>query len=155
MLTRRSREKRLPARGPVWVRLAVAVCAFAGASATVPAAANPYADHSDEELTRVASAWETLNTEERRDFVLEMRRRMADSGRKAVEVQRRFGRVVRGPDGSVVRIEQVVRIRPGAAPPAEGAPSDYGRGFEQRSERSEDSAADRAVVKVNKTVEDD
>ena len=136
------------------------------AGVTGPAFANPYSDHSDEELTRVASGWETLSTEERRDFVLEMRRRMADNDRKVVEVQRRFGRIVRGPDGAVVRIEQVVRIRPGPAPRegSEGEPADYGRGFEERTERNTRSARaavgdsvppDAPVIRVQKTTEDD
>ncbi len=138
-----------------------------------PAVANPYAEHSDEELNRVASDWEALNSEERRDVFVEMRRRMAEDGRAQsmpVEVRRRFGRTIRRPDGSVVRIEQVVRVRsratrtssgegPNESPdesPEEG-PDDYGKGFEQRVERTEASGDTPAAqaVKVNKTVDTD
>ncbi|MYE82120.1 MAG: hypothetical protein F4X36_09830 [Gammaproteobacteria bacterium] len=132
-----------------------------GALLALPAAAdpNPYAEYSDDQLTRVAADWEALGSEERRDFFLEMRRRMAEHGRgqaMPVEVRRRFGRTVRGPDGSVVHIEQVVRIR---SRPAEEAasgegPDDYGKGFERRVEEAEDTVR-APVVKVNKTVKGD
>ena len=87
-----------------------------------------------------------------------LRRRMAEHGRGQaipVEVRRRFGRTVRGPDGSVVHIEQVVRIRsrPPEASPAEG-PDDYGKGFERRVEETEDTVT-APVVKVGKTVKGD
>ena len=129
--------------------------------------ANPYAEYSDDQLTGVAADWESLSSEERRDFFLEMRRRMAEHGRGQaipVEVRRRFGRTVRGPDGSVVHIEQVVRIRsrpPEAAPggPAAEAssgegPDDYGKGFERRVEEAEDTVR-APVVQVKKTVRGD
>lgn len=135
-----------------------------GALLALPAAAdsNPYAEHSDDQLTRVAADWESLSSEERRDFFLEMRRRMAEHGRgqaMPVEVRRRFGRTVRGPDGSVVHIEQVVRIRsrpPEAAPggAAEQGPDDYGKGFERRVEEAEDTVR-APVVMVKKTVKSD
>ncbi len=162
------------ARKPGWPghrrlrRLCAVLCgALWGAIAALlalPAAAdsNPYAEYSDEQLTRVASDWESLGSEERRDFFLEMRRRMAEHGRGQaipVEVRRRFGRTVRGPDGSVVHIEQVVRIRsrpPEAAleeGPEEG-PDDYGKGFERRVEEAEDTV-NAPVVKVGKTVKGD
>ena len=120
-------------------------------------AANPYADHSDEELTRVAADWETLSTEARRDFVLEMRRRMAENGRKTavpVEVRRRFGRAVRRADGSVVRIEQVVRIRPRDPEAAATEPDEYGKGFERRAERTTDPVP-APTIQVKQSVKED
>ena len=136
------------------------LCAVLGALLALPSAAdpNPYAEYSDDQLTRVAADWESLSSEERRDFFLEMRRRMAEHGRgqaMPVEVRRRFGRTVRGPDGSVVHIEQVVRIRsrPPEASAVEG-PDDYGKGFERRVEEAEDTVS-APVVKVNKTVKGD
>ena len=59
-------------------------------------------------------------------------------------------------NGSVVHIEQVVRIR---SRPAEEAasgegPDDYGKGFERRVEEAEDTVR-APVVKVNKTVKGD
>ena len=168
---RRLHEARDPApahgRGRRWGLCAVLCGALWGALwgaiaalLALPAAAdsNPYAEYSDEQLTRVASDWESLGSEERRDFFLEMRRRMAEHGRGQaipVEVRRRFGRTVRGPDGSVVHIEQVVRIRsrPPEASPEEG-PDDYGKGFERRVEEAEDTVS-APVVKVRKTVKGD
>lgn len=162
MSARRLHEARHPARlrRCRWS----ALCAVVGALLALPAAAdsNPYAEYSDEQLTRVASEWESLGSEERRDFFLEMRRRMDEHGRGQaipVEVRRRFGRTVRGPDGSVVHIEQVVRIRsrpteaaPGGA--ADEGPDDYGKGFERRVEEAEDTVS-APVVKVREKVKGD
>ena len=140
-------------------------CALVTALLAAPAVASPYAEHSDEELNRVASDWEALSSEERRDVFVEMRRRMAEDGRAQsmpVEVRRRFGRTIRRADGSVVRIEQVVRVRSRATATSSGegsdeGPDDYGKGFEQRVEQTEASGDTPAakVVKVKKTVDTD
>ena len=134
---------------------------MAAASVAMAAAPNPFAQYSDPELTRLASDWQALSPEERRDFFLEVRRRMVANGRKQaipVEVQRRFGRTVRRPDGSVVRIEQVVRYRPRASdvPEAE-RPDDYGKGFERRVEQAAEPERRLRVpvVTVKKTVDSD
>ena len=144
----------------VWLACALVATLLAG-----PAVANPYAEHTDEELNRVASDWEALSSEERRDVFVEMRRRMAEDGRAQsmpVEVRRRFGRTIRRADGSVVRIEQVVRVRSRATATSSGegsdeGPDDYGKGFEQRVEQTEASGDTPAakVVKVKKTVDTD
>ena len=158
---RRLHRARSPAPGRRGRGWRWGLCAVVSALLALPAAAdsNPYAEYSDEQLTRVAADWEALGSEERRDFFLEMRRRMAEHGRGQaipVEVRRRFGRTVRGPDGSVVHIEQVVRIRSRPAEEASSAegPDDYGKGFERRVEEAEDTVR-APVVMVKKTVKGD
>lgn len=108
------------------IALAIAAAGFSHAQEDV----NPYARHSDAELARVAAHWQQLDTDARRDFFIEMRRRMERNGQTMaipVRVERRFGRIVRRPDGSVVRIERVIRIHSRGKAPAE-----YGSGFEKR-----------------------
>lgn len=108
------------------IALAIAAAGFSHAQEDV----NPYARYSDAELARVATHWQQLGTDARRDFFIEMRRRMERNGQSMaipVRVERRFGRIVRRPDGSVVRIERVIRIHGRGKAPAE-----YGSGFEKR-----------------------
>ena len=67
----------------------------------------------------VAADWQSLTSEERRDYFIEVRRRMAEAGKRRVDPagmpqvvgERRFGRIIPQPDGSVLRIEGVVRYR--------------------------------------------
>lgn len=103
-------------------------------------AGNPYSGHSDQELTNAAADWETLSDEQRRALLTEMRGRMdakkgdASGPVVAIRTQRRYGRLVRQPDGSVVRVEtteQIVRYRqlPEASESADAA---FGVGFEHR-----------------------
>jgi hypothetical protein len=81
-------------------------------------AERPYADKTDAELTALASSWETMNSVSRRALLTEMKGRMRASGKPAlvrIHARRRYGRLVRQPDGRVVRIEteqHVVRYRP-------------------------------------------
>ena len=83
---------------------------------------NLYQAYTDEELSEIASDWQSLTTEERRDYFIEIRRRMGEAGKKRedpprVVGERRFGRIIPQPDGSVLRIEGVVRYREGDATP--------------------------------------
>ena len=129
--------------------LGAGACAFAADSSNI------YQAHTDEELSAIAADWQTLTTEERRDYFAEVRRRMAEAGQRRASVprlprvvgERRFGRVIPQPDGSVLRIEGVVRYRDGDATQTaqEEAPPDYGTGFEQRVEQSSVTAP---VVRV-------
>ena len=94
---------------------------------------NVYAAKSDQELTALAAQWESLDTAERRALLTEVKMRMArqrgPDGTIRITFQRRYGRIIRNPDGSVVRIESnVFRVRPGAA-----GNQTYGVGFEQRT----------------------
>ena len=110
------------------------------AAASFAAAENPFTEYTDEELTQFAGDWQSLSTQERRDFFTEMRRRMTANGRQqAIPVGgvRRFGRIIRQPDGSVVRIEGVVRYR---APGGKAQQPGYGTGFEQRVAEQEPDA---------------
>lgn len=108
------------------IALAIAATGFSHAQSDI----NPYAHYSDAELAGVAAHWQQLDTDARRDFFIEMRRRIEQDGQSMaipVRVERRFGRIVRRPDGSVVRIERVIRIHSRGKAPAE-----YGSGFEKR-----------------------
>jgi hypothetical protein len=125
------------------VRLAtcVAVLVLAGFAQ----ADESYASRTDEELTKIAADWEQLSLDERRALLSEVRSRMADA-RVAVpvvriETQRRYGRIVRQPDGTVLHIERregTVEYRPlpqdaeerPLPQDAEGRP--FGIGFEHR-----------------------
>ena len=48
-----------------------------------------------------------------------------------VRGERRFGQVIRRPDGSVMRIERVIRFQT-RGPNGPPVPVEYGKGFEQR-----------------------
>ncbi len=80
-------------------------------------AERPYADKTDAELTALASNWETMNSVSRRALLTEMKGRMLASGKPPlvrIHARRRYGRLVRQPDGRMVRIEteqHVVRYR--------------------------------------------
>ena len=119
------RARKAPVRS---VALALAAAAWAHADDID----NRYAAHSDAELTQVAGQWPALDKEARRDFFIEVRRRMGENGAVQtipVRGERRFGRVIRRPDGSVVRIERIIRFNARAS---NAAPVEYGTGFEQR-----------------------
>ena len=134
-----------------------------GAFALAAGSDNLYQAYTDEELSEIASDWQSLTTEERRDYFIEMRRRMAEAGKKRenpprVVGERRFGRIIPQPDGSVLRIEGVVRYREGdAAGDATGdegaTPPGYGTGFEQRveqtAEQRQPASVTAPVVNVN------
>lgn len=97
----------------------------------------PYVGKTDQELTELTAQWDDLSETERRALLIEVKSRMArgnnQEGVIRILTRRRFGRIIRRPDGSVVRIEaEVVQIRP-EQPAAES----YGVGFEQRAARKE------------------
>lgn len=109
------------------------------------AAANPYGARSDEELTALAADWDALDRHQRRALLTEMKLRMARQGDGKgvihIRTERRYGRLIRQPDGRVIRIEtQVVHVRPlapGELPPADAPQGrhSFGVGFEQRVAR--------------------
>lgn len=155
---------------PGCVRRAAFRCATAllvlgtGAFALAADGDNLYQAYTDEELSEIASDWQSLTTEERRDYFIEIRRRMAEAGKKREDPprivgERRFGRIIPQPDGSVLRIEGVVRYREGDATRATGdttgtaTPPGYGTGFEQRveqtAERGQPASVTAPVVNVN------
>lgn len=139
-----------------------------GAFALAADGDNLYQAYTDEELSEIASDWQSLTTEERRDYFIEIRRRMAEAGKKREDPprivgERRFGRIIPQPDGSVLRIEGVVRYREGDATRTTGkatrdatgtaTPPGYGTGFEQRveqtAERGQPASVAAPVVNVN------
>ena len=143
-------------------RCAAALLVLAsGAFALAADGDNLYQAYTDEALSEVASDWQALTTEERRDYFIEIRRRMAEAGRKREDPpkivgERRFGRIIPQPDGSVLRIEGVVRYREGDASrhaTGDATPPGYGTGFEQRveqtAERGQPASVTAPVVKVN------
>jgi len=87
---------------------------------------------TDTELTALTAQWSHLSAGERRTLLAEVTRRMAATRAVrpsvGVRVQRRYGRVVRKRDGSVVLQTRVVEMRP--APPE----SHQGRVAEQVSD---------------------
>lgn len=116
----------------------------------VQALVQVYAGKSDEELTALSARWQDLPSLDRQVLIREVKLRMArQRGRKGsvqIRTERRFGRLLRQADGSVVRVEtRVVRVRPAnsaAKPAADSAEatspvrmrkSAYGAGFERRS----------------------
>ena len=127
-----------------------------GVSARAADSDNIFQDYTDEKLSEIAADWQSLTTEERRDYFIEVRRRMAEAGKRRADPaglpqvvgERRFGRIIPQPDGSVLHIEGVVRYRgsgtgaPGTDTPQTDTdtPPDYGTGFEQRVEQSAEVA---------------
>ncbi|MDE0055101.1 MAG: hypothetical protein OXT64_12740 [Gammaproteobacteria bacterium] len=123
-----------------------------GSIALAAGSDNLYQAHTNEELSELAADWESLTTEERRDYFIEVRRRMAEAVKNRAEPppivgERRFGRIIRQPDGSVLHIEGVVRYRDRDAAGAE-EPSDYGTGFEQRAEQTAERGSSAPVPPV-------
>ncbi|XOV83201.1 MAG: hypothetical protein ACFHXK_20405 [bacterium] len=96
---------------------------------------------SDSELTALTAQWSQLSPEQRRRLLAEVRGRMANNNQarspQGVIVQRRYGRVVRKSDGSVVLQTRVVQIQPRNTAPqqaqASGPRVTFGIGFEQRN----------------------
>ena len=122
----------------------VACCALAFTA--VAAQDNPYSGYTDAQLAELAQTWADLDADQRRNYLVEMRRRMADSGKRQVPVdaEARFGRVSNGveapgPSG-VVSEEGVVRqvIEPGRVTTeslvVRRNESGFGVGFERRVE---------------------
>lgn len=111
----------------------------------------PYGNHSDEDLTALAARWDELDKVERRALLTEMKLRMARKGGadgKAVihiRTERRYGRIIRNPDGRVIHIEtQVVQVRPLTSddPLAHEA---FGVGFERRIARRVETAPQQSL----------
>jgi hypothetical protein len=100
-------------------------------------AATLYADKTDQELTELAAGWEALSEDQRRALLTEIKARMQSNSNKrpvlTIKTERRYGRIVRRPDGSLMRIEtteHVVRYQP---LPEGAGDRPFGVGFEQRA----------------------
>jgi len=125
---------------------------FSIAETAGQAAAEPIAEDlsgkTDAELTELTAQWSNLSPGERRTLLAEVRGRMAANQQArrpaGIRVQRRYGRVVRKPDGSVVVQTRVVQVRPRDAQPGASARSrvTFGIGFEQRSKSRSQPSGD-------------
>jgi hypothetical protein len=100
-------------------------------------AATLYADKTDKELTDLAAVWSGLTEDQRRALLTEIKGRMQVNSNKrpvlTIKTERRYGRIVRQPDGSLVRIEtteHVIRYQP---LPEDAGDRPFGVGFEQRT----------------------
>jgi hypothetical protein len=105
-----------------------------------PAPEAPYASYSNDALTGLAAEWDTLDVHERRALLTEVRQRMArsrspdDAPKIQIRTERRFGRIIRQPDGRVVRIEtRIVQVRPATESELAARGDGYGVGFERRA----------------------
>jgi hypothetical protein len=103
-----------------------------------------YASYSNEALTALAAQWDTLDVHQRRALLTEVRHRMRQNGSRPgtqviqIRTERRFGRIIRQPDGRVIRIEtQVVQVRPVPESALPGGAGGYGVGFERRVRSTE------------------
>jgi hypothetical protein len=99
-------------------------------------AATLYADKTDRELTELAAGWEALSEEQRRALLTEIKSRMHTNSDKhpvlTIQTERRYGRIVRQPDGSLVRIETTEHVVRYQALPEDAGDRPFGLGFEQR-----------------------
>jgi hypothetical protein len=95
-----------------------------------------YSDKTDRELTELAAGWEGLTEEQRRALLTEIKSRMHASADKhpvlKIQTERRYGRIVRQPDGSLVRIETTEHVVRFQALPEDAGDRPFGLGFEQR-----------------------
>ncbi len=129
---------------PCWVQAQTeAAPQSVGTETAKPITAESLAASSDVELTTLTARWAELNPGERRALLAEVRSRMVRSSqpsrpKMSVRVQRKYGRVVRKSDGSVVVETRVVQVRPReqVRPRDDGSRATFGVGFEQRSKRS-------------------
>jgi len=101
--------------------LGMAASPLDAGSASEPSAGAAVADYrsfSDAELTAQAAQWEALDKHQRRALLTEMKSRMARGPGRGepvlhIRTERRYGRLIRQPDGRVIRIEaNVVRVQP-------------------------------------------
>jgi hypothetical protein len=145
---------------------------------TVVSSANPpqeqlsqedLSQRSDSELTALTAQWSQLSPEQRRRLLAEVRGRMVNNRQvqrpQGVVVQRRYGRVVRKSDGSVVVQTRVVQIRPRQDPRVSASSTannsdaaaprvTFGIGFEQRTRRPEQIRIAEQTTRVADNVND-
>ena len=139
-LTRSVRDKRM------WLCGITVVCACALAS-PVLAAEQDLSQRSDAELTARTAQWGELSATERRALLAEVRGRMNQAQVKAptVRITRRYGRIVRKSDGSVVVQTTVVQPKqdqtqvsaqqPQVSVQQQAGRITFGFGFERRTRK--------------------
>ncbi len=100
-----------------------------------------YAAKTDQELTDLTAQWGELDSVQRRALLTEVKMRMARNkggeGVIHIRMQRRFGRIIRNTDGSVMRIETQTQTQVVHVHPVRPGTESYGVGFEQRAARKE------------------
>ena len=99
-------------------------------------AATLYADKTDRELTDLAAGWDGLSEDQRRALLTEIKARMQANSNKrpvlTIKTERRYGRIVRQPDGSLLRIETTEHVVRYQTLPEDAGDRPFGVGFEQR-----------------------
>lgn len=122
----------------------------------VKALVKVYAAKSDQELTNLSAQWQELPRLDQQVLLREVKMRMArQRGRKGsvqIRTERRFGRLLRQADGSVVRVEtRVVQVRPAtqddSANQVRVRKSGYGTGFGRRAVQG--SVRDKRATPAN------
>lgn len=107
------------------------------ASVEVVAAPNPYADASDEALTKFAARWDDLDADQRRALLAEVKMRMARQGSSGgvlrIRLQRRYGTIVRRGRATIrIKVRPVLKAR-----------QEFGVGFEQRTAQASPAQASK------------
>ena len=96
-----------------------------------------YASVSDEDLTAIAARWDDLDAQQRRALLSEVKMRMKRNGTAEgvlqVNVRRRYGTVVRHPNGATATLRVEVR-----SVKKQGS-QDFGTGFERRAGQDDDA----------------
>ena len=96
-----------------------------------------YASVNDEDLTAIAARWDDLDAQQRRALLSEVKMRMKRKGSAEgvlpVNVRRRYGTVVRHPNGARATLR--VEVRSVKKPDSR----EFGVGFEQRASRDDAS----------------
>ena len=114
----------------VWACLAALCVAKPVAFADQPPTID-FSKASDAQLTQMAANLQQLTAIDRRALLAELHGRMdrnkQQSGRVNITLSRRYGRVVRKPDGSVVVQTREVRVTPGRNPDRAGRQPGQGR----------------------------
>lgn len=128
----------------------------------VKALVKVYAAKSDKELTAMSAQWQELPRLDQQVLLREVKMRMArQRGRKGsvqIRTERRFGRLLRQADGSVVRVEtRVVQVRPATkgeqASQVQVRKSGYGTGFGRRAVQG--SVQDTFQHTTQETIQED
>ena len=131
--------------GAVACACALGAYAAQGPEAEVRPLAVSYASVSDQELTDIAARWDDLDAQQRRALLSEVTLRMKRSGDAQgilrVKVRRRYGKVVRHPNGATatlrIEVTSVQQDQKDQKDQQKGQ-QEFGVGFEQRSRQGGD-----------------
>ena len=130
--------------GAVAMACTLGAYAAQGTETEVRPAAVSYASVSDQELTNIAARWDALDAQQRRALLSEVKLRMKRSseaeGILQVKVRRRYGKVIRHPNGATATLRiEVTSVQKGQQQDQQqdeqDGQQDFGVGFEQRSQQ--------------------